>query len=278
MPRLIDIHAHVNFNAFTNDADDVIKRTLDDNVWMILVGSQIDTSQRAVAYAEKYPHGVYAAVALHPIHLAESRFDPEELGASGDFEPGFTTRKEKFDDAAYRAIAQSDKVVAIGECGIDHYRVEGDDMKNIQEETFRRHIRLARELKKPIIVHCRDAYEDCFRVLKEERAGEVGGTMHCFVGTWSEAQKFLDLGFHLSFTGIVTFARQYDETLRNAPLDRMMAETDAPYLAPTPYRGKRNEPLYVQEVAKKIAEIRNISYDEVAEVTTRNAMQLFGLP
>src|SRR3989338_4939956 len=260
--RLVDIHAHVNFNAFREDGDDVIKRTLVAGTGMILVGSQYDTSRRAIEYAERYPEGVWAAVGLHPIHTGEEfHVDGEEIASAGV--PGFKTRTEEFDYEKYKTLAVHPKVVAIGECGLDHYRVgkvEADKQK--QAEVFRKQIQLAREVKKPLIIHCRNAYDDLYEILKQEHAGPPaggGGTIHFFAGTWQDAQKFLGLGFHLSFTGVITFARDYDETLKNAPLDRIMVETDAPYVAPAPYRGKRNEPLYVEEVAKKIAELRGIS-------------------
>jgi len=275
--RLIDIHAHVNFNAFREDGDAVIRRTLDAGVGMILVGSQYDTSKRAVEYAERYKEeAVWAAVGLHPIHVAEEFYvDAQEIESEGV--PGFKTRPEVFDYAKYKTLAEHPKTVAIGECGLDYYRVGKDEAdKQKQAEVFRKQIRLAREVQKPLIVHCRNAYDDLLTILKEENANEVGGTIHFFAGTWVDAQKFLDLGFHLSFTGVITFARDYDETLKNAPIERIMIETDAPYVSPVPYRGKRNEPLYVEEVAKKIAELRGISFEEVARQTTENARKLFG--
>lgn len=302
--RLLDVHAHVNFNAFKEDADVVIRRALDSGVGMILVGSQIGTSRRAVKFAQRYPEGVYAAVGLHPIHLAEGYWDHKEIGAPYGVISGFIARKEEFDYDVYKTLGQDKKVVAIGECGLDYYRVNlgvglprgsptPQDTKNLQQETFRQHIQLARELKKPLMVHCRpsglvhgkqppgtslvDAYDGVLEILKEEKADEIGGDIHFFAGDWITAQKFLDFGFYLSFTGVITFTKQYDEVLKNVPLDRIMIETDAPYVAPTPYRGKRNEPLYVAEVAKRIAEIKGISYDEVANTTTENARRLFGI-
>ncbi len=298
--KLIDIHAHVNFNAFREDGDEVIKRTLAAGTGMILVGSQYDTSARAVEYARRYKDGVWAAVGLHPIHTSEEFYvDAQEIASDGV--PGFKTRHEEFDYNKYKELARDSKTVAIGECGLDYavfarrqglrsqnrapalggLSLESVELeKRVHAEVFREQIRLAREVKKPMIIHCRNAYDDLARILKEENAGPAqggqGGTIHFFAGTWQDAQKFLELGFHLSFTGVITFARDYDETLKNAPLERIMVETDAPYVAPVPYRGKRNEPLYVEEVAKKIAELRGISFEEVARQTTENAKKLFG--
>ncbi|MEK7151048.1 MAG: TatD family hydrolase [Patescibacteria group bacterium] len=277
--KLIDIHAHVNFNAFRLDGDEVVRRTLAEQVGMIMVGSQIDTSRRAVEYAKRYPDGVWAAVGLHPIHLVSFEVDASELGEMGNKSvPGFQTRPEKFDHDAYLEIAKNKKTVAIGECGLDYYRVgQSHEEKTLQHNTLREQIRLAREVKKPLIIHCRNAYDDLYRILQEEQAGDVGGTIHFFVGSWEDAQKFLSLGFHLSFTGVITFARNYDEVVKKAPLDRIMVETDAPYVAPVPHRGKRNEPLYVKDIAIKVAELRGISYEEVAHATTQNAGVLFKL-
>ncbi|MEK7630632.1 MAG: TatD family hydrolase [Patescibacteria group bacterium] len=275
--RLIDIHAHVNFNAFRDDGDEVMRRTLAGGVGMILVGSQYDTSARAIEYAERYPEGVWAAVGLHPIHVGDEIYvDAQEISASGV--PGFSSRHEEFDYTKYKKLAIHPKTVAIGECGLDYFRSGGTEVgREKQFEVLRAHIKLAREVRKPLIIHCRNAYDDLARILTEEHADEVGGTIHFFAGTWADAQKFLDLGFGLSFTGVITFARDYDETVKNMPLDRIMVETDAPYVSPVPYRGRRNEPLYVEEIAKKVAELRGISFDEVAKATTENAKRIFKL-
>src|SRR3989338_5427348 len=279
-PLFIDIHSHINFNAFKDDADAVIQRTLDGSVWTILVGSQIDTSRRAVMYAEKYPEGVYAAVGLHPIHLSDAYVDAKEIDA-GENVPGFQTRVERFSYDAYRPLAQHPKTVAIGECGLDYYRIMEHgtwSMEQIiekQKETFRAQINLARDVKKPLMIHCRNAYEDLLQILREEKAEEIGGDIHFFAGTWDIAKQFLDLGFHLSFTGVITFARDYDEVIQNTQLDRIMTETDTPYVTPVPYRGKRNEPLFVEFVAKKIAEIKNLSEEEVFRQMVENTRECF---
>lgn len=279
--RLIDIHAHVNFNAFKDDSPEVMRRTLDGGVGVILVGSQIDTSRRAIEFSERYGDNVYAAVGLHPIHLVENHWDHQEIGAPKGVISGFTSRKETFDYDTYKELALHPKVVTVGEFGLDYFRVEArahDEIRALQFDVMRQQIRLAREVKKPVMIHCREAYEDCLRILKEERADEVGGDMHFFAGDWDTAQKFLDYGFHLSFTGVVTFTHQYDEVVKNIPIDRIMIETDCPYVAPAPHRGKRNEPLFVEEIAKKIAELRGVSLEEIADATTKNAQRLFRLP
>lgn len=286
-PYLIDIHTHLNFNAFREDGHDVIRRTREADVWMVLVGSQIDTSRRAVEYARHYEQGVYAAVGLHPIHLIEMEVDKDEMNASEgaparptewSFGPGFITRKEEFDYAAYRALADDPKVAAIGECGLDYYRLrDTEEIKKKQAETFRKQVVLARDVKKPLMIHCRNAYEDLFTILREEKADEIGGDIHFFAGDWEIAKQFLDLGFYLSFTGVITFANQYDDVIKKMPLDRIMTETDAPYVAPVPHRGKRNEPLYVEEIARRIAAIKGITLQEAARATAENAIRLFKL-
>ena len=279
--KLVDVHTHVNFNAFKDDGDEVIRRALEAGVAMILVGSQIDTSRRAAEYAAKYPEGVFAAVGLHPIHLDERHFDISEMEARAGI-PSFNSRKEEFNYGHYKKLAGQPKTVAIGECGLDYYRMEGTEIRRLegkrkQENTLRMQISLAREVGKPLMIHCRDAYEDMLRILNDERAGNIGGDIHFFAGNWEIARKFLDLGFYLSFTGVITFARDYDEVIKNTPLDRIMTETDAPYVTPVPHRGKRNEPLYVGEVAKKIAEIKGMDFEAVREATVRNAQKCFVL-
>ena len=174
------------------------------------------------------------------------------------------------------ALAADKDIVAIGETGLDYFRSEGD--LSWQQERFRRHITASKETKKPLIIHMRDATEDTLRILKEEKADEVGGVMHCFVEDWEVAQKALDLNFVISFSGIVTFknAQALQLVAKNVPQDKMLIETDSPYLAPVPYRGKSNQPAYVLQVAEKIAELRDIDVEEVAKITTKNYYNLFG--
>lgn len=267
--RYIDIHSHINFAAFEKDREEVMKRAREAGVAMINIGTQKDTSASAVALAEKYD-SAYAAVGLHPIHTAKSFHDEEELGEGGR---EFTSRGEAFDYDHYKKLALHPKVVAIGECGLDYYRVESG--KEEQEETFRKQIELAIEVKKPLMLHIRSAYADAFNTLKTYTG--VRGNLHFFAGTIEDAKPFLDLGFSFSFTGVVTFTNDYNEVVRYLPLERIMSETDCPYVAPVPYRGKRNEPAYVVEVVKKIAEIRNEDFESVRAQLLQNATQFFGL-
>lgn len=293
---LIDSHSHLNFAAYKNDADEVIKRALDNNIWMINVGSQIDTSQRAVEIAQKHKEGVFAAVGLHPIHLQKIQVD-EKVDEHESF--AFLSRAEKFNKQKYAQLAQEPKVVAIGEVGLDYYHIKGrtiphlnpppppfgrgrkkkgeGKMKKLQKEIFIQQLELASELDKPAIVHCREAHKDLLEILTEQKQHlkNLRGVVHSFSGRWSQAQQYFELGFLVSFNGLITFARDYDKVILNSPLEKTLVETDCPYLTPVPHRGKRNEPSYVKYVAEKIAELKKISFEEVAKVTTENARELF---
>jgi TatD DNase family protein len=266
--KLIDVHAHLNFAAFDEDRDLVIKRTLAEGVWCVNVGTQAATARQAIEIARKY-EGMFAAVGWHPIHVGNTVHDAEEGGGAGEF---------NYDEM--RELASDPKVVAIGECGLDYFRIKNNELgvKEKQKEVFKRHIELALELDKPLIIHCREAYDDVYEILNSYfliHDSKLRGDLHFFAGDWQTAKKFLDLGFYLSFTGVITFARDYDEVAQKMPINRLMVETDAPYVAPAPYRGKRNEPLFVSEVVKKIAELRGLTYDDVATATINNARELF---
>lgn len=272
----IDIHSHLNFAAFDADRDEAVKRALEAGVAVVNVGTQKDTSQKAVELAEKYDKGVYAIVGTHPIHTSKSFHDEKELGIGGK---EFTSRGEIFDYEYYKKLALHPKVVGIGECGLDYYRLETDSEQK-QKQAFSAHIALANETKRPLMLHVRNgssrsAYREALEILKRE--AKVGGDFHFFAGSWGEAREILDAGFHLSFTGVLTFARTYDEVVKNTPLDRMMSETDSPYVSPVPYRGKRNEPLYVREVVKAIAHIRNEDEEKVRAQLLKNAETFFNI-
>jgi len=279
---LIDTHAHLNFNAYKDDANEVIGRSLKNNFWMINVGSQYSTSKRAVEIAEKYPEGVYAAIGLHPIHS-----------------------EEEFDYKKYRVLANRligdpprRRVVAIGEIGLD-YKSEYVLFKERQKKVFLKQLDLAKELNLPAIFHCRMAHEDLIEILNTKyKIQDIAsrGVIHCFTGTWDDARKYLEMGFYLGFNGII-FKLYLDEVIEKTPLDKILVETDCPYLTPPlpadsafvaasakeavltkagPMTG-RNEPLYVKYVAEKIAKIKKKSYEEISEITTQNAKKLFNL-
>lgn len=273
--HLFDVHTHTQFAAFTDDRDAVIRRALESGVWMINVGTQAHTSRDAVETANRFSEGVYATVGLHPIHTQKSYHDSKELGSD---DKGFTSRGEEFDLAYYHSLAKDSHVVAIGECGLDYYRLEPNTREK-QVKAFLDQIVFAYEIKKPLMIHCRNAFSNLIDILKTERnqLNEPAGIIHFFSGTKDDAKILLDLGFSFSFGGVLTFARDYDEVVRFIPIEHIVLETDAPYITPVPYRGKRNEPAYIIEVAKKIAELKQIPFEEVAQYTTVNARKLFSL-
>jgi len=276
---LIDTHCHLNFKDFKNDREEVLKRSLDNDIWVINVGSQLSTSKRAVEIAEQYDEGVYAIIGLHPIHLYPQHVDEPEQNLD------FDARAEKFDKSVYRQLAESKKVVGIGEMGIDYFHMpkgyEEQEVKDYQKQVFLQGLELARELDLPVTIHTRpsknsfDAYDDVLEVLEKVNYNKC--VVHCFGGNADQAKRFLDMGLLLSFTGIVTFknASEIREIVKITPLEQMMVETDAPYLSPEPNRGKRNEPSFVKFVAEKIAEIKGISFSEVADKTTQTAGEFF---
>ena len=291
--RLVDTHCHVHFNAYRDDMDEVIRRSLAADVFMITVGTQKDTSRKGLETAERY-EGLWASAGLHPNHLCEQEFyDDDELPPEAQATPKIKTRCERFDHAEFLKLTKHPKCVAVGECGLDYYRIPETadlaDVKRVQEETVRAHFDLATEANLPVIIHCRDAHAPQQEIIREYLAGGKlarRGVVHCFTGTIEEAQAYRALGFLVSFTGIITFPPRKGEgemsvlqkVVREFPLESMMIETDSPYLTPVPFRGKRNEPAHVRFVAEKIAELKKLPVEEVARVTTENALRLFGLP
>lgn len=269
--RYFDAHTHTNFVAYKEDREEVILRAKDAGVAMNVVGTQIDTSRSAVELAEKY-NNVYATIGLHPIHTSKSYHDEKELGEGGK---EFTSRGEVFDASAYEALGHSSRVIAVGECGLDYFRLD-KETKKVQSEAFIQQIELANTLGKPLMLHIRNAYDDALELLKAH--AKVKGDTHFFAGDWETAKKFLDFGFTLSFTGVLTFTHDYDEVVKNVPLDMLLSETDAPYVTPVPHRGKRNEPLYVAEVVRAIARIRGKDEEHVTQQLAKNARRVFGLP
>lgn len=279
---LIDTHSHLNFSAYSNDRDSVIQRALENNTNFIIVGSQITTSERAVKIANRYDKGVYAAIGLHPIHLQEFHIDENEIQ--------FNSRAEKFDYKKYKILAENKKVVAIGEIGLDYFHLKNRAKKDIsdeqeaeikdeQKEIFIQQFKMAQDFGLPVIIHCREAHKDLLEILQKLKLDypQARGVIHCFNKDLETAQKYFDLGFLISFTGLVTFLKGY-EWIKEISDDKFMIETDCPYLTPIPHRGQRNEPVYVKYIARKIAEIRGVNFERIAEITTQNAKRLFKLP
>jgi TatD DNase family protein len=257
----VDSHCHINFPELSANMDDVLAQMRANEVISALcVSVNLADFPQVLALAVQHPH-IYASVGVHPDY--EGVPDYENIG-----EP---------DVARLVELAKHPKVVAIGETGLDYFRVKGD--LEWQRERFRTHIRAARESGKPLIIHTREAAADTLRIMAEEEAAEASGVMHCFTETWEVAEAALAMGFYISFSGIVTFknARQLKEVAQRVPLERILIETDSPYLAPVPHRGKLNQPAYVQHVAEEIATLRGISLDEVGRSTTENFARLFKL-
>lgn len=276
---LIDTHAHLNFNAYKDDSDEVIKRSLDNNIWLINIGSQYSTSKRAVKIAEKYQQGVYAAVGLHPIHL-----ETNLIKIKNDFqEIEYETRKEEFDYEKYKELARSSKVAAIGEIGLDYWykpktKTKFESFKQKQKTILYQQIRLAEELDLPIIFHCRAAHNDLIEILEaknREQKRKIKAVIHCFTGNQEQAEKYLEMGFYLGFNGII-FKLNLDEIIKKIPLDKILIETDCPYLTPAPMVG-RNEPIYIKYIAERIAKIKNLNFEKISEITTQNARNLFSI-
>lgn len=276
----IDTHAHLNLPAFAEDREAVLARTVADRVAHINVGTTESTSQLAVDIAEAH-EGAWAIIGLHPIQAAPGTEDDEDDGMGGTPAP---TTGETFNPSFYRELAQSPKVVGIGECGYDYYHTPADSFA-VQEEAFVAQIQLANELGLPLMIHTRgpklgvpsptgrSVYEDVYQTLKQY--AKVPGNIHFFAGNMAAAEKFFELGFTVSFTGVITFAKMYEDLVRAIPLTLMHAETDSPYVSPVPYRGQRCEPRYVAEVVKKIAELKQLPLAEVQEQLLANAERLY---
>ena len=251
---LVDSHCHLDFPELADQLDPVFELMRANDVERALcVSVTLEDFPRVRKLAETYPH-LHASVGVHP-----------------DYEGVAVTAEQLV------TLANHPRVVAIGETGLDYYRLKGD--LEWQRERFRAHIHAARECGKPLIVHTRAAADDTLRIMREEGAGEAGGVMHCFTEGWEVAEAAMGMGFHISFSGIVTFknAKALREVARRVPLEKMLVETDAPYLAPVPYRGKTNQPGYVRHVAEEIARLKGVTVEEVAEKTTQNYHQLFNI-
>jgi TatD DNase family protein len=278
MPRLIDAHTHAHFAVYGDESDAVIKRALEEDTWVVTVGTQRDTSRAAVNLANRYSEGVYAAIGLHPIHTNKSFHDSKEVG-DGEGATSFISRGEEFDYEYYKELGRNNKVVAIGECGLDYFRIE-EGTKEKQKLALEQQIRLSGDLNIPLMIHCRDGLADLIDIIKNNRDSlkdDHPGINHFFAGSKERAKELLDLGFYFTFGGVITFTRDYDDVIKYIGIDKIILETDAPYVTPEPYRGKRNEPAYVKYVAGKMAEILDMSFDEVAERTTKNARRVLGI-
>ena len=262
MPDFIDIHSHPSFPAYDHDREEMLGRLTQNNIWAIGIGVDLESSKKEVALAESR-EGIFACIGLHPNDNKEETFDEKE----------------------FEKLVTSSKVVGVGECGLDYARMEGGEEEIIvekkrQKDIFIKQIEFALKYDKTLMLHCRDSYGDVLDILegyKKEHGDKLRGNTHFFAGSVAEAERFVKIGFTLSFTGVITFAGSYDEVIKNTPIEMIMSETDAPFVAPVPYRGKRNESAYVLEVVKRVAEIKGIALEESKKALVSNAFRLFKL-
>ncbi len=252
--KLFDAHCHLQFPQYQDDLPQVLARMRAAQMGAIIIGTDLEKSREGLALAKQHDF-LWAAVGLHP----NDNLD------------------EAFDAAAYEALARDPKVVAIGECGLDYFRTEETaDNKERQKARFLAHAELATKLSKPLIIHCRNAHEDMLAILEEQKLS-VSVVIHFCTVSGELAERYLALGCYLSFPGPVTYTDMYDDSIRVCSMDRLLIETDAPFAAPTPHRGKRNEPSYVIEVARKIGELKDVAADDAAAQAMKNASSIFSL-
>lgn len=277
---LIDTHAHLNFAAFEKDKKQVIKRCLENDVWVINIGTNFETSKKAVEIAENSKVGMFSSVGLHPINLDTGliKLRPDKLEGEN--------YEREFDYESYKKLASSEKVLAIGEIGLDYYwkpktTKRKELFKQKQKDLLLKELNLAKELNLPVIFHCRMAHQDLINILSEnQEIVPKKAVAHSFVGGVKELKDFLDFGFYIGFNGII-FKKiegiDFAEVIKDTPLDKILIETDCPYLVPAGLKVGRNEPIFVKHIAKTIADIKKVSLDRLAEITTENARKLFNI-
>lgn len=283
---IVDTHGHVQFNAFQDDGNEVIRRAFEADVAIIMPSSQIDTSRRAVQFAERVGDiRLWAAVGLHPIHLEDIKIDEDEVGEL----PKFKTRQEEFKRENYEPFLESAKVIAVGEIGLDYWKrprgaTKKEEYKKRQRDTLVAQLDMAADHGLPVILHNRVAHEDMLDILASHRITKevnLPGVIHSFTGDGNQLKAYLALGYYIGFNGIIFKLQWLDDVIKTAPLDRILLETDSPYLLPPTIPQSellvegRNEPIGVKYVAERIAELKGISVEQVEEQTTRNAQQVF---
>lgn len=280
---LFDSHTHLNLAAFDSDREKLIKNYLKEGIFLVNVGTCFQTSKKAVDIAEEYKN-CWASVGLHPAHTFPAplnQLDKNEIN-SRNSNIQETLIVEEFDNKFEDLIQKNKKIVAIGECGLDYSYLKDlslekqDEFKIMQEKEFIRQIKIAQKYKLPLILHVRDLYREALKILKENNH-QSKAVFHFFTGNLEQAQLILQQDFYLGFSGVITYSSKLDEVIKLTPLEKILIETDAPYVAPIPYRGKRNEPLYVKEIAKKIAEIKNLPLEEVEKATFENAFRFYNI-
>ncbi|MDO8565458.1 MAG: TatD family hydrolase [bacterium] len=250
-PKYFDIHSHPQASEYDADREAIIDRLKDTETHTIAIGTDLESSKQAVELAEKYPE-IYASIGVHPVDDPTKSFEVEK----------------------FESLISHPKVVAIGECGLDFFHADKATDYERQKKLFLDQINFALTYDKPIMIHARNAYEEILEILESMKDTKLRGNIHFFAGDWAIAQRFFAIDFTVSFTGVITFTHDYDEVIRQAPLDKIMSETDSPYVAPVPYRGKRNEPSLVCEVVKRIAEIKSLDHELVRGALVQNALNM----
>lgn len=272
---IIDAHSHVQFPAYDSDRDEVLRRAKEAGVKMIAVGTQASTSEAGIALSRKNPGNIWAAVGFHPSHLSEDWHHDKNEQPDAE--------AEKFGADLLQKLAEDETVVAIGECGLDYFRLESEDsqkMKAMQKEVFLAQANIAQDLNKPLMIHCRpskgtdDAYEDLFSIISDSKF-TIPKIIHFYVGSLAMTKKFVLAGFYFTFGGVVTFARDYDESIKYIPAERILLETDCPYVAPKSQRGKRNEPSFIAETGRMIAEIKGMESERFFTQVYENSKNVF---
>ncbi|MDP3729594.1 MAG: TatD family hydrolase [bacterium] len=278
MQYIFDAHSHIQFPLYNHNREEVIKRAQKAHIRMVAVGTNASTSEAAIALAHAYSDDVWATVGFHPNHVV-AHADGGVNWHHGKKEQA-SAQPEKFDIQRLRTLAEDPKVVAIGECGLDYYRIMNNELgiKESQKNVFLQQIQLAQELQKPLMIHCRpqkgtdDAYENLLDILKNTK--HATPIIHFYVGSPAITKKLVDAGCAFTFGGVITFSRDYDESINIIPIDRLLVETDCPYVAPLAYRGQQNEPSLIVETVKKLAELKGISFDNIVEQFYNNTSQI----
>ncbi|MFH0846405.1 MAG: TatD family hydrolase [Patescibacteria group bacterium] len=256
MYKYFDTHAHLDMRDYDGDREELIQKLQEENIGVITIGVDKKSSFEAVALANKYEN-VYATIGFHP-----------------------KDAKEEFNEGDYIELIKNSKVVAVGECGLEFFKLDVNEEGEFERQIalFEKQIDFAIKYDKPLVIHCRDAHEDVLKILKEKKVqggDKLRGVIHFFSGGIEDAQQYLDLGFYFSFGGVLTFTSSYNEVVKFIPLDRILAETDAPFVAPVPYRGQRNEPFFVKEVVKRISELKDLDLEETKKKLVENTLLLF---
>lgn len=252
-----DIHSHLNFPDFDKDREDVIKKMTDEKIGTICVGADLKTSRESVELANKHGN-IWATIGVHP-----------------------NDSNEDFDEKDYLEFVKNKRVVGVGECGLDYFRIKGEPIseKKRQKDLFEKQIQFAIKNDLPLMIHGRDSYDDILEILNfyKKKNSNLKGNVHFFTGTKEIAKKFIEIGFTISFSGVITFTNDYDEAVKYVPIDKIMPDSDSPFVAPAPFRGKRNEPFYIKEIVKRIAEIKGLDFETTKEQMVKNAINTFKL-